>query len=185
MASWRRMRPGSSRGRNRASTAAASGALEFAAHTTRRQFGEEAMQPTDRLGAQRDELLAPVGQQPQRHRGVVEGHGLEPAGVEADRHGVVAVGLSAVALGEDPHSSSELGGHVDHTLAVGHEALRQRPAGAVATLDRPAAVRPSTARIAPARGSPLWCSRTALHRLAFASPDRTPLTCCSPCADRR
>jgi hypothetical protein len=51
------------------------------------------MEPTDRLGTQRDEFFASVCQQPQRNGGVVEGDLVESAGVqcgESDRHGIIA-----------------------------------------------------------------------------------------------
>jgi hypothetical protein len=104
------------------------------------------MEPTDRRGAQRDELFTPVRQQPQGDRGVIEDHLVEAVGVqggESDRHGVVAVGLLAVALREHPHSSSQLGGHVDHTLTVNNETRREGTARAVTPLHRPPALLPA------------------------------------------
>jgi hypothetical protein len=69
---------------------------------------------------------------------------------DRDRVRVVGFGLPAVAGVEHPCPGGELGGHVDHVFPVGQESLRQRPAGAVAALDRPRPIRPRRDMFAPA-----------------------------------
>ena len=70
---------------------------------------------------------------------------------DRDRVGVAGIGLAVVAGVEEPHPGSELGRHVHDVLAGLEEPLRQRPAGAVASLDRPDPLRP-VLRIGPHRG---------------------------------
>jgi hypothetical protein len=49
---------------------------------------------------------------------------------------VVGVGLALVAGVEEPRAGRQLRGDVNDVLAVREQPLRQRPAGAVAALDR-------------------------------------------------
>ena len=91
------------------------------------------------------QLLAAVGQHPQRLELDVVGQHPQPRGADRDhrdRVRVVGVGLAVVAGVEQPGPGRQLRRHVDHVLAVGQQPLRQRPAGAVAALHRPHPVRP-------------------------------------------
>jgi hypothetical protein len=83
----------------------------------RGQLGQQPVQPAHRLGALRDELLAPVTQQPQAHRGIVTGHWKDAGtvqGRQTDRDRVVFVGLAAMPAGVHPHPGSQLGRHIHH-----------------------------------------------------------------------
>jgi hypothetical protein len=108
-------------------------------------LGQQPMQPVDALHPGTGELLAPVGQHPQRLEvGVVGQH---PQARSAGRdHGhrvrIVGVGLAVVSGVEQPRPGRELGRHVHHVLAMSQQSLRQRAAGAVAALDRPDPIRP-------------------------------------------
>jgi hypothetical protein len=61
---------------------------------------------------------------------------------------VVGVGLAVVAGVEQPDPGSQLRGDVDDSFAVLEEALRERPAGAVAALDRPDPLGPGSGVLA-------------------------------------
>jgi len=81
------------------------------------------VEPVDRLGAGRDQLVAAVGEQLQRHQSVIGGHREDPFGVQrrqSDRVRVCRVGLAPVAGGEHPDPGRQLGRHIHHGLPVGN-----------------------------------------------------------------
>jgi len=109
------------------------------------QLGEKPVQPVDGLDPLAGQLLAAVGEHPQRLELLVVGQHSQPAGADRDRRDrvrVVGVGLAVVPGVEQPGSGRQLGRHVHDVFAVGQEPLRQRPAGAVAAFDRPDPLRP-------------------------------------------
>jgi hypothetical protein len=104
------------------------------------------LQPVDGLHPDPCEFFAAVDQHPQRLELDVIAQHPQVLGADRDhrdRVGVVCVGLAVVPGIEQPGAGGELGGHVDHLLTVGQQPLRQRPAGAVAALDRPHPLRPT------------------------------------------
>ena len=122
---------------------------QLAAHPARGELGEQPVQPAHRLGPQRAQLLAPVAQQPQAGQHVIGCHQGDPAAVQggqADGHGVVPVGLAAVALRVNPDPGGQLRGNVQDQLAVSDQPLRQGPPRTAAALHRPAAVLPLRAK---------------------------------------
>jgi hypothetical protein len=107
--------------------------------------GQQPLQPVHGLHPQVGQLVAAVGEQPQRDQLLVEGELAQPRGTQRHhrhRMRVGGVGLAGVAGVEDPDPGSQLGRHVDHGLALGQQPLRQWPADPVGALDRPPAVRP-------------------------------------------
>ena len=111
----------------------------------RQQFAEQALQPVDRLDPLAGELVAAVGEHPQRLELTVLDHHPQAFGADRDDGdgvGVQGVGLAVVAGVEEPHPRRELRRHIDHLLAGGDESLGQWTAGAVGSLDRPEAVGP-------------------------------------------
>ena len=61
---------------------------------------------------------------------------------QRDRVGVSVIGLAALPGGEDPHPRRQLGGHIDHRLALGDELLGDMTSDAFTALDRPNPTRP-------------------------------------------
>ena len=68
----------------------------------------------------------------------------------------------------DPHSSGQLGRHVEHHLAITHQALRQPSARAMASLHRPSAICPAASELPqPAiAASTIHKPLTGNHRLS-------------------
>src|SRR5215211_5296369 len=60
----------------------------------------------------------------------------------------MGVALAAMAGRQDPHSGGQFGRHIEDLFAVADQPLGQRPADAVGTLDRPAALRPAPGPLA-------------------------------------
>jgi hypothetical protein len=115
------------------------------------QLGEQPLQPVHRLHPTLGQLVAAVGQQPQRDQRLVVTKLVQPpAAHRHHRHRVRAgrVGLAGVAGVEHPHPRGQLRRHVDHDLPVGQQPLGQRPACSVRALDRPPAVRPLLPHVA-------------------------------------
>jgi hypothetical protein len=103
------------------------------------------VEPVDRLDPGPGEFLTAVGQHPQRLELPVVGQHPKPVGTDrdhCDRVRVVGIGLPVVAGVKQPGPCRELGRHIDDMFTVGQQPLRQRPARAVAALDRPHPVRP-------------------------------------------
>jgi hypothetical protein len=118
---------------------------QLAAHPAGGELGQQPVQPTHRLGPLRCELVAPITQQPQAHMLIVAGHRQDTGAIQggqADGHGVVLVGLAAVATGVHPDPGGQLDRHIQHHLPVTDQPLSQRPACAVAALHRPAPLGP-------------------------------------------
>jgi hypothetical protein len=103
------------------------------------------LQPIDRLHPQVGQLVATIGEQPQRDQFLVVAELVQPRRTHRDhRHRMCVgrVGLAGVTGVEDPHPGSQLGRHVDHHFTVGQQPLRQWAAHTVGTLDRPPTIRP-------------------------------------------
>jgi hypothetical protein len=150
--------------------------------SARCELGEQPVEATDSLGAQRTELIAAVRQQAQAHQHAVGSHGNDAAAIqcgESDRDGVIDVCLAAVPLGVDPHSSSQLGWHVKYDLAVDEESLGQGSTGAVTPLDCPPSLLPSCAELTQLPvtgrgvGKPLACD----HDLGVGVHDCCGVAC--------
>ena len=115
----------------------------------RGQFGQQPLEPVDGLDPAPGQLLAAVGEHPQRLELAVELQHPQALGADRDdrdRVRVVGVGLAVVAGVEQPDPGGELRRDVDDVLAVVEQPLRQRPAGAVAALDRPDPLGPGLRR---------------------------------------
>jgi hypothetical protein len=88
---------------------------------------------------------APVDQDPQHSQLLVADHRTEAAHPGADQRDGVSiggVGLATLPSDEDPCSSRQFGQDVDNGLAFGQEPVGHVPAGALAALDGPDAIRP-------------------------------------------
>jgi hypothetical protein len=108
------------------------------------------MQPAHRLGAQRAQLVAAIAQQPQADQHVITAHHRNAGAVQrsqTDRDRVIGVGLAAVPLRVHPNASGQFRRHVEHHLAITDQPLRQCSARAMATLDRPAPMRPAAGEL--------------------------------------
>ena len=84
------------------------------------------MQAVHALGAQADEFLAPVRDQPQRDSTVIGAHFGEIGCLQADQGdgvGVDVVVLAAVAAGEHPHQRRSASGHVQDAFTGGDQPL--------------------------------------------------------------
>ena len=119
------------------------GGAQLPARASGGELGQQTVQAADGLGARstsssrrshhsRRLTMAPSGWTAWNTGGV--------EGSQADGDGVVPVGLTAMALGENPHPGGQFGRHVQDHLTPGHQALGQEPPGPVATLDGPTAL---------------------------------------------
>jgi hypothetical protein len=112
----------------------------------RGELGEQPVQPVDGLDPSSGQFLTVIDQHPQRFELDVIGQHPQPGRTDRD-HGdrvrVMGVGLAVVAGVEQPRPCRQFGRHVDHVFTIGQQPLGQRPAGAVAALDRPDPVRPA------------------------------------------
>jgi hypothetical protein len=117
------------------------------------QLQQQAVQPVDRLGAGSAQFVEAVSEHA-HHDQVIVYLDLDQAGAAQRDHGhrvgVDRVGFAAVARGEDPHLGGQLRRHIDHRLAVVHQAVREVLADSIAALNRPQA-----AAELPARGEHL------------------------------
>ena len=116
----------------------------------RSELAQQTMQPAHRLRAQRAQLVAAIAQQPQADQRVITAHHRDACAVQrsqTDRDRVIGVGLAAMPLRVHPNASGQFRGHVEHDLAVTGQPLRQRPARAMATLHRPAPMRPAAGEL--------------------------------------
>jgi hypothetical protein len=111
-------------------------------------MAEHGMQPTDRPGPLRDQLMVTFGQQAQ-HRGVVfDLHDPQPRMTQRHdrrRASIVAVGLVAALSVKDPNPSREPGRHIHDVFAGGDELPRQQRTNPRRALDCP------TTRFEPSR----------------------------------
>ena len=93
------------------------------------------MQPRYRLGAGVRQLLAAVGEQPQRHQLILARERPQRRSAGRDhRDGVRISGISLAALpgGEHPGPGRQLRWHIHHGLAVSDQPLRDMPPDALA-----------------------------------------------------
>ena len=155
---------------------------------TRDQLDQQPVQPVHRQRPRGAELVTPVGQQPQRHGGVIHHHLAQARGAQRhhrDRVRVGGVGLAALPGGEHPGSRGQLGRYVHHRLTVGDQALRQMTAHARTSLDRPQTLRPPPSRVPPRRTAAGGHPRRLAARPArpvVAAPDRhSPRARCPRC----
>jgi hypothetical protein len=103
------------------------------------------VQSVDGLGTGGHQILASLGQQVQDRCLVLDGDLPQSrAAPGGDGHGdrVVGVALAAMANRQYPHPGGQLGRHLQDLFAVADQPLGQRPADAMGTFDRPAALRP-------------------------------------------
>jgi hypothetical protein len=110
------------------------------------ELGQQPVQPVQDLGAGGDQVIAPVRQQPQHHGVVLDvdlAQALAAKGGQGDRDRVTGIVFAAVASGQLPHPSGELGRHVDDLVAVGDQLLGEDPADPGGALDGPAPLRPA------------------------------------------
>ena len=109
------------------------------------QLGEQPVEPVHGLHPQVGQLVAAVGEHPQRHDLTVGCHHAQARGADRDhRDGVriQGVGLAVVAGAEEPDSRGELRRDIDDPFAGFDQSLRERTPRAIGALDRPDPVRP-------------------------------------------
>ena len=156
------------------------------------QLGEQPLEPVDGLDALAGQLVASVGEHPQRLELTIGGEHAKTRsahGDDRDRVRVQGVGLAVVAGVEEPDPGGQLGRDIEDPFAGLDQPLGQRTAGAVGSLDRPDPVRPGP-DIASHRGisrvvggeparpeQPFWWSRTSMvaDSLWGSTPMITPL----------
>ena len=120
---------------------------------SREQFGQQPLEPVDGLDPAPGQLLAAVGQHPQRLELAVERQHPQACGADRDhrdRVRVVGVGLAVVAGVEQPDPGRELGRHVDDVLAVGSSSR--------CASGRPAPLLPSTAQTRSGHACDVACA---------------------------
>ena len=114
--------------RPRSASTGASGA-QSAARTARNQQAEQGVEPTDRPGPGRGEVVVTVRQQAQ-HRGMIGRSDRTQPGVSQrdDRRGpgVVRVGLVGPTRVEQPHPRRQRRRHIHDALTGGDELLREQ-----------------------------------------------------------
>jgi len=92
------------------------------------------------LRAGTTEFVPAVDQQPQHHGGVLRGNLAEAAAAQpghGDAVRVDRVSFAALPSVEHPHPRGQLRGHVQDRLAISDQTLRDVPADAATSLDRP------------------------------------------------
>jgi hypothetical protein len=144
------------------------------------------MQPTGRLGAQRDQVVVAVDHHPD-HRGVVlHPHRPEPAVPQPGDGGgqrVVRVVPTCLGRAQQPDPRGQCGGHVDDVLTRCDELLGQQLPSPAADSTAQLRSGPSGSAQANSRrpdsGQPL-----AAPGRAAARPGRSPPPCGSTCAGR-
>ena len=121
-----------------------------------RTAGDELQQQLVQLGDHAGVVLAqgppPVSQDPQHRELLViddRAQASHPGGGQRDRVRVGGIGLAALPGGEHPGAGRQLGRHIHDLLTIGQQPVRDVPADALASLDRPASA-PATAWPPPA-----------------------------------
>jgi hypothetical protein len=125
-------------------SAASLGGGQVLLRSTGQQFQQQLVDAVEQIGTGMPQLVAAVGEQPQRHRHVIGCHDPQALGSQRGyRHTVRVDRIRFAALpgGEYPHLGGELGGYVEHGLAVGDQPLGQVPADTVSALYRPQPLR--------------------------------------------
>jgi hypothetical protein len=113
---------------------------EPSAQTARDEVTDQRVQPTDRLGAQRREVVVAIRQQSQHGRVIDRSDGPQTAMTQRDdRCGPrgVRVGLVGATRIQQPHARRQRGRHINNLFARGDELLRQQRAEPSRRLDRP------------------------------------------------
>jgi hypothetical protein len=86
------------------------------------QFGQQPVQPIERLGPGPGQLVAAVGQQPQHREVLIDDQLAQAAGAQGHHDlgvRVGGVGLAALSGVQHPDPGGELGRHIDDGLTVG------------------------------------------------------------------
>ena len=185
-ASRRRTLPATSRGRTVARMVLAWPVVMFFLRLSRNEFGQQPVQPVGCLDPGLAQLVAPVGQHPQRLELHVVGQHPQAGGAHRDHgHGVrvVGVGLAVVAGVELACPRGQLRRHVHDGLTIGQQPLRQRPAGAVAALHRPHPLRVA-GHVLSHRGVPGLVRGEAAGRQDRLLARRPPRSSPTACGDR-
>ncbi|HEY5358041.1 MAG TPA: hypothetical protein VIJ82_10240 [Streptosporangiaceae bacterium] len=133
----RRALPAASLGRTLASRA-----LAWAAD---RAFFAQPVQLADHAGVVLAQGSPPVSQDPQhRELLVIDGRAqpLHAGRGQRDRVRVGGIGLAALPCREQPRAGRQLGWHIHHMLTIGQKPVRDVPADALASLNRPHPLRP-------------------------------------------
>jgi NAD(P)-dependent dehydrogenase (short-subunit alcohol dehydrogenase family) len=110
------------------------------------ELEQQLMQLGDHPGVVFTQRPAAVGQDPQHGQLLVTGHRAKTGHAgrgERDGVRIGGVGLAALPGGEHPGPGGQLGRDIDDVLAVGEQPVRQVPADALASLDRPGPFRPA------------------------------------------
>jgi hypothetical protein len=145
-ATRRRVLPAASRGRTLASSALAWAADRAFFAPPGISSPSSRCSEGDHLGVVLAQGPPPVSQDPQHRELRITGDGAQPlhAGSgQRDRVRVGGVGLAALPGGEHPRAGGQLGRHVHHLFTIGQKPVRQVPADALASLDRPHPLRPA------------------------------------------
>jgi hypothetical protein len=109
------------------------------------EFEQELVQLRDLSGVLVAQGTAPVDQKPQHGQLLVVDHWAQtrhPGADQRNRVCVGRVGFAALPGSEYPRPGRQLRRDVDDVLALGRQPLRDVPADALATLDRPDPLRP-------------------------------------------
>lgn len=114
------------------------------------EIAQDGVESVEDAGAFVDQVVPPLGQQPQDRGLVFLNNGAQVMAKECDLsdvEGVPGIGLAVSAGGQQPGPSRQGGGHVDHVLARGDQLLGERVAQAAGTLDRETTVGPLLAPV--------------------------------------
>jgi hypothetical protein len=120
-------------------------AVRFPARPGGDELHQQLVKVVHRLGPGPDQFPASLAHQPQGDHLVVGHHLAQTRRADRDhrdRAGIARVVLAAVPDIEDPGPSRELRRHVEHSLAVGNQALRELHPDAAGALHRPGPFRP-------------------------------------------
>jgi hypothetical protein len=102
--------------------------------------GHRRVQPADRPGAGSDQVVVTLGQEAKHGNAILETDSLQSVVTQRDdrcRAGIVAVGLVAVVVVQEPDACRQPRRDVDDWLAGGDELLSEQRTCSGRTLDRP------------------------------------------------
>jgi transposase len=134
------------------------------------QVAQHDVEPLQDAGAFVDQVVVPLGQQPQ-DRGLVLGVDAPQVVAEqgdlGDVAGIVGVSLAVAAGGQEPGPGRQGEGHIDHDLACGGRLLGEGSVQAAGAFDGEAAFGPLLAQL------PWLARRPAQTRIAHSIPEKT------------
>ncbi|WUO09235.1 hypothetical protein OG985_47550 [Streptomyces sp. NBC_00289] len=134
------------------------------------------MEAVDDAGAFVDQVIVPLGQQPQDRRLVLRLHLAQVVPEEGDLRdvqGVGCIGLAVPAGGQEPGPGGKGGGHVHHMLAGGGQLLGEAAAESFGTLYGEAVLGPPLAPAHQLPAGPCVDDEAALGELVSCGVDAT------------